>query len=132
MGIFKEDALPEVEDGGIDAKLIAEVGNGNAFEKMAFEDSDLVLGGEMSAGSLVGHGKYLQKVMLNPTGAFFQIRLRHNNCSAMWCNARRCSAMQWGLGECNDARRPFVKWAMFENGCWAKWGVQVSGGPICC
>ena len=56
VGVLEELTLPQVEQGGVDLELIAHGGDGDAFEKVAFDDGDLLLGGEMAASLLVGQG----------------------------------------------------------------------------
>ena len=45
VGILEELPLPQVEEAGIDLELIAQGGDGDAFEQVAFDDGDLLLGG---------------------------------------------------------------------------------------
>src|ERR1700722_3232459 len=47
VAVLEEFFLPAVEEGGRDAEAIADGGDGDAFEQMAFEGRDLFLGGEM-------------------------------------------------------------------------------------
>jgi hypothetical protein len=70
VGVLEELPLPLVEQGRIDLELIAHGGNGDTFEKMAFDDSHLLLGSEVAAGLLVGHGDTSVWVMLTRTVAF--------------------------------------------------------------
>ena len=44
VGVLEELALPLVELGRIDLELVTQVGNGDALEEVAFDDSDLLLG----------------------------------------------------------------------------------------
>ena len=44
VAVLEEFFLPAVEEGGRNAELIADGGDGSAFEQMALEDRDLLLG----------------------------------------------------------------------------------------
>ena len=46
--IFKEFSLPSVEEGGCDAELIADRGDGYPFEQVPLERGDLIVGREMA------------------------------------------------------------------------------------
>lgn len=70
VSVLEERPLPQIEEGGIDVELIAQVGNGDAFEQMAFDDAGLFLRGEMTPRSpVVGHKYTSVQNMLTQTGA---------------------------------------------------------------
>jgi hypothetical protein len=48
VAVLEELPLPAVEQVGGDARLIAEIGDGRFFEKVAFEDGDLLGGGKVT------------------------------------------------------------------------------------
>jgi hypothetical protein len=64
VGVFEELALPMVEEGGADVEFIAEIGDGDAFEEMAFDDGHLFVGLKMTLGTFFGHGRTSVQVML--------------------------------------------------------------------
>ena len=74
--VFKDFSLPAVKEGGRDAKLIADGGDGHTFEQVPLECGELVVGGEMPTFAV--HDEPSVQVRPNPNGAIFQIRLRQN------------------------------------------------------
>ena len=70
VGVLEELALPLIEDGGVEPELIAQVGNGSAFKKMALDDSGLLLRCEMAANLFVGHWRTSVQAMLTRTERF--------------------------------------------------------------
>jgi hypothetical protein len=48
VAVLEELFLPAVEEGGSDAELIADIGDGDFFEQVPFEGSNLLLGAEMT------------------------------------------------------------------------------------
>jgi len=70
MAVFEELLLPAVELADLQAELIAEVGNGDLVDEMAFEDGDLFGAGKVTTRLLVGllvHGGTSVQVMLTRT-----------------------------------------------------------------
>jgi hypothetical protein len=55
VSVFEELALPVVEEGGADVEFIAEIGDGDAFEEMSFDDSHLFVRLKVTLRTLFGH-----------------------------------------------------------------------------
>ena len=53
--VLEEKLLPGIEDVGLDAKLITQVGNGSPFEEMTLEHGHLLGDGQMTT-RLLRHG----------------------------------------------------------------------------
>jgi hypothetical protein len=56
--VLEELLLPAVEEGGVEAELVAQVGNGGLLQEVAAENGNLLLGGELATGH--GHGTILR------------------------------------------------------------------------
>src|SRR6516162_3201496 len=54
--VLEELLLPAVEHRGVDAVLVAQIGDGDVFKEMEPKDGDLLRGGESLTG-LLGHGR---------------------------------------------------------------------------
>ena len=65
VSVFEELFEPGVELCGVDVGLVAEVGDRDLLDEMAFKDGDLVGAGEMT--TLLVHGKTSVQVMLTQT-----------------------------------------------------------------
>src|SRR5262245_50715075 len=77
MRILEERALPEVEEIGADLVLVAQIGDRDAFEQVAFDDVDLLLSGEMAAW-LSGHVEIPPFRYANLNAGFFQFQQGRN------------------------------------------------------
>src|SRR5579885_1667710 len=67
MGVLEEVPLPLVEECRVDLELIAQVRDRDGLQEVALDDGDLLLGREMTARLLVGHGGTSVQVMLTRT-----------------------------------------------------------------
>src|SRR5262245_10426521 len=65
MAVFEKLLEPGVDLVGVEAKFVAEVGDGNLLDEVAFEDGDLFGAGEVA--TLLGHGEPPVWVMLTRT-----------------------------------------------------------------
>jgi len=61
--VLEELLEPAVELVGIEAELIAQVGDGDLVEEMAFEDGDLVGAGKVTTRLLVHEGTSVQAML---------------------------------------------------------------------
>ena len=68
VAVFEEFFLPAVEEGGRDAQLVAQGGDGDAFEQMPLEGGDLLLGHEMTTFAV--HDETSVQVRLTRTEQF--------------------------------------------------------------
>jgi hypothetical protein len=77
--VLEENLLPVVEEGRLDAVLIAQVGDRDLLQEVAAQDGELLLGREVAA-LLAGHGGYLRgSIAANPPAVNFSFRLRQNS-----------------------------------------------------